>query len=129
MRNEQEQAQKISDHIIEHRRELLTVDTLIEDLNQEELTSLVNEGFDRYGINYIMLGNFNNGGVKNIFLEFKTEVRLQSMEQVTKLLNRKFETYIKDFEEDCQTCKRLIYECLRAYQDEQNRKKQSNPFQ
>ena len=129
MRNEQEQAQKISDHIIEHRRELLTVDTPIEDLNQEELTSLVNEGFDRYGINYIMFGNFNNGGVKNIFLELKTEVRLQSMEQITKLLNRKFETYIKNFEEDCQTCKGLIYECLRAYQDEQKRKKQSNPFQ
>lgn len=128
MLTEQEQkAQNIFEHIVQTYNSLLGKDP-IEDLSQEQLVSLVNEEFNRCGFNYLIVRDFNRLGTCSIRFDIETRETLHSIDDVKKLLNREVDSYLKDFEETCQTYKRLIYNYLCAYQDEQNRKKQDNPF-
>ena len=85
MQTEQEQkAEIIFKHIVETRNNLIGVDP-IEDLSQEQLASLVNEEFDRYGLNYIIVGNFNDVGVSKFPFDLKTNEPLHSIADVEKL--------------------------------------------
>ena len=128
MQTEQERkAQIIFEHIVETHNNLIGLDP-IENLIPEDLKALVDDEFNRYGLNYILVGDFNNTGVCKRPFELKTNQTLQSIDEVKDLLNRKVKTYLRELEKECQTYKSLIYEYLRAYQDEENRKKQPNPY-
>lgn len=130
MQTEQEQKAKakvIFEHIVNTHNKLAGVKP-IEELTQEELTSLIEKEFNRYGLNYIMVGDFIRYGVFIEPPEFKTTQTLQCIDEVKDLLNRTVEAYLSELENRCQTYKKLIYDYLLAYQDTENRKKQPNPF-
>ena len=122
MQTEQEQrAEAISKHILKSN-------SPIENLNQEQLTSLVDKEFDHCGLNYIMVGNFNGYGVHEVRLKLETNGPLHGIDEVTELVNREVKTYLGNLEKECQTYKNLTFSYLRAYQDEQKRKNETNPF-
>lgn len=125
-----QKAKSIYEQIVEYYNSLIGVDP-IEDLTPECLEELIDDEFNRCGLNYIMVGDFNQCGVlidPPEFKECKTSQTLQSIDEVKDLLNRKVEAYLRELEKTCQTYKQLIYNHLQAYQDEQNRKKQPNPY-
>lgn len=121
------EARDISEHIIVRHKSLFGVDP-IEDLNQEELTSLVDTEFNRCGLNYLMVGNFDGYGTSKIPIELKTRESLQSINDVKELLNIEVDAFLSKLEQKFKECKAMIYDHLRAYQDEQNRNKQDNPY-
>ena len=120
-------AQAIFDHIVSTYNRLMGMDP-IEDLSDEDLITFLDTEFDRCGLNYMMLENFDSYGSTSITLNLETNAPFQSPDEVTAALKRSFETYLEQFERDCQKCKAIILESLRAYQDQQNRKKQRNPY-
>lgn len=123
----EQQVQDISQRIMEKRSGDFGTGP-IEDLSQDDLVKLVDTEFDRCGLNYVLLGNFDSYGSTEIKLPLKTSGRLQNIDEVREILNSQVERYIRDLEKTCQKCKAIIFNHLRTYQDEQNRKKQKNPY-
>lgn len=121
------QSQEIFKHILDTRSRLFGVDP-IENLSQEQLQELVDETFTNGGLNYIMIGNFNSHGSTQINLGLRTRKPFENIDEVTELLNIEVDAYLRNLEQNIKECKATVYEHLRAYQDEQNRKKQDNPF-
>lgn len=126
-----EQADAIFQHIVEVSQQTFPIGKIEEpivDLEPDELKEFVEQKFKQYGLNYIMVGNFNNHGSTQIELPIKTSSPLQNIEEVKEILMKKVEGYISNLEYTCRKCKAMIYDKLRAYQDEEKRKKQRNPF-
>ena len=120
-------AQEIFDHIVSNHNRLIGVDP-IEDLSEEELTTFLDEEFDRCGLNYMLLRNFDSYGSTSITLTLETNTPFQNPDDVKVALKRSFDTYLRQFESDCQKCKAMIFDHFCAYQDQQRRKKQRNPY-
>ena len=71
--------------------------------------------------------NFNGYGEYDIRIKLETSGPLKSFDEVTELVNKEVEAYLINLEDTCQAYKRLIYDYLRAYQDEQKRQKEDIP--
>ena len=123
-------AEAISEHIVNSRNQsFIKTEVPIKDLNQEELKTLVEDRFDEYGLNYILVGNYDrNIKDKPINLMLNTSQPVREIAEVQEMLERRLEGYIGSLKRDCESCKAKIYQYLRAYQDEQKRKKEGNPF-
>ena len=123
----QRKAQEISQHILGSRNHF--TDKPIEELEPEELETLVKEGFDKYALNYILSGNFNRYiESKRIDLTLSTSHPVRYIEEVQEVLQRQLDRYIEDLKRDCERYKEKIYENIRARQDEQRRRSETNPF-
>ena len=123
----EQNAEEIFDHIVSRHNRLMDVDP-IEDLSEEELTTFLDKEFDRCGLNYILLRNFDSHGSASIDLILETNTPFQSPDDVKVALKRSFDTYLRQFESDCQKCKAIIFDRLCVYQDQQRRKTQRNPY-
>ena len=123
----EENSQAIFEHIVNTYNRLIGVDP-IEDFSEENLTTFLDKEFDRCGLNYMVLENFDRYGSTLITIKLETNAPFQNTDEVTAALKRSFETYLRQFEDDCRKCKAIIYNRLCAYQDEQKRKKLTNPY-
>ena len=124
----EQQAKAIYNHIVKTHNASIVGDP-IEDLSRDELVTLIDKEFNRYGLNYLIVGNFNgSGNIQFPFNKLRTNEPLQNIDEVKELLNKKVETYLRDLEGTCKKCKAIIFDNLCAYQDKQKRKKEENPF-
>ena len=120
-------AEAISQHILESRNQF--TDKPIEELEAEELETLVKEGFDQYALNYILSGNFD-GYIESeeVKLTLHTTQVVRHIEEVQEILQRELERYIENLKRDCEKYKAKIYKNIRSRQDEQRRRSEANPF-
>lgn len=124
----QRKAQAIANRCV-GRHSFLASETPIEDPTEEELKNLVEKGFNDYGLNYVLIENFDRYiSSKQINLDLSTSQPVRDIAEVQKVLEYQLEKYIRDLKSDCESCKAKMYEYLRTYQDEQKRKKEGNPF-
>ena len=100
----------------------------LEDFSEEELKSLVDEVFNRCGLNLILVGSLSDLGKISIPFQLETKATIQSLDDVKEILKTLVEDYFSDLEITCQACKRQIYDLLLEYQDKQKRKTKKNPF-
>ena len=126
----QRKAQAIAERCMSRDSRIsLVPETPIEDLTEEELKTLVEKEFNDYGLNYILIENFDRYiKDKQINLNLSTRQPVRDIAEVQKVLESQLENYIRDLKSDCESCKAKMYEYLRAYQDKQKRKKEGNPF-
>ena len=117
----------ISQHILGSRNQF--TDKPIEELEPEELETLVKDGVDEYALNYILSGEFDRYiESEEVKLTLHTTQGVRQIEEVQEILERELERYIENLKRDCERYKAKVYENIRAYQDEQKRKKEGNPF-
>lgn len=123
----EQKVEEISQHILSSRNQF--TDKPIEELEPEELETLVKEGFDKYALNYILSGSFDryieNGQVK---LTLSTSQPVRHVEEVQEVLQHQLDRYIENLKSNCEKYKAKVYENIRARQDEQRRRSEPNPF-
>ena len=120
-------ADEISQHILSSRNQF--TDKPIEELEPEELETLVKEGFDKYALNYILSGSFDKYiEHQQINLTLSTSQPVRHIEEVQEVLQRQLDRYIENLKRDCERYKEKIYENIRTRQDGEKRKKEGNPF-
>ena len=120
-------AKAISQHILGSRNHF--TDKPIEELEPEELQTLVKEGFDKCALNYILSGNFDRYiESEQVNLTLHTTQVVRHIEEVQEVLQHELNRYIENLKRDCERYKAKIYEHIRAHQDEQRRRNESNPF-
>ena len=120
-------AEAISQHILGSRNQF--TDKPIEELEAEELETLVKEGFDQYALNYILSGNFDRYiESEEVKLTLHTTQVVRHIEEVQEILQRELERYIENLKRDCEKYKAQIYENIRSRQDKQRRRSETNPF-
>ena len=126
----QRKAQAIAKRCVSRRSsQLITSEPPIEDLTEEELKNLVEKEFNDYGLNYILIEDFDRYiRDKQINLKLSTSQPVRDIAEVQEVLESQLEKYIRDLKSDCESCQAKMYEYLRAYQDKQKRKKEGNPF-
>ena len=125
----EQKAEAISKRIIGRHNQFTVTETPIEEMTEEEIKNLVEEGFNDYALNYILVGDFDNYiRDQRIYLNLSTRQPVRHINEVQEVLEYQLEKYISDLQKDCDLCKAKMYEYLCAYQDEQNRKKAGNPF-
>ena len=126
----QQKAQAIAERCVSrHSSQFVASETPIEDLTEEELKILVENGFNDYGLNYILIEDFDRYiRDKQINFNLSTSQPVRDIAEVQKVLEYQLEKYIRALKSDCESCKAKMYEYLRAYQDEQKRQKEDNPF-
>ena len=123
----EKKAKAISDHILKSYN---STEKPIKDLNPEELEALVKDDFDKYGLSYILSGSFDTHEVEyeKINLTLITKRAIRSIEEVKENLEHQLERYIESLKKECERYKAHIYKNIRAYQDEQRRGNEKNPF-
>ena len=103
-------AKAIYDHIMEMRK--------ITDLD-EDLIEFVEKEFDKYGLNFMVIGKFNGGGEAKISLNLNAHTPLKSTEELKRCLDASVATYLRELEDDMTVCKNLVYKRLQLYQVKQ----------
>ena len=110
--------EEFCNYIVQKRNGLVGF-TKVEDLDEEELKAFVEEQFNEYGLNFMVVGEFNRYGKATINLHLETNAPLKSTEELKRLFDAEINAYLRKIEDNLKACKNLVYKRLRAYQEEQ----------
>ena len=110
--------EEFCNYIVQKRNGLVGF-TKVEDLDEEELKAFVEEQFNEYGLNFMVIGEFNKFGTATIDLHLKTGTSLKSNEEFKRILDAEINTYLRKIEDDMKVWKNLVYKHLQHYQAKQ----------
>ena len=116
----------MNEHIIERKAEefynyIMQYGTpfMVTSLDAEDLKKFVEREFDKYGLNFMVIGEFTGWGEAKIKLHIKTGTPLKSTEELKKLLDAEVNAYLRELEDDMTACKNWVYKRLQRYQVDQ----------